>query len=243
MEGTRQEEVEGSKSTLWTQGKAFHMPPELAAIFMRLSSREERFRMLVGRLPYKAITVCWTTGETHTNFDKIYIRERSESSSESKEDYWERALWVELGNAASAELLVGTQLNLLFSAISGIEEEKQTGKISEETLRRLAQQQPAVAVVTELGEMANALESYLGNGTSYAEFFGGRSSVDALAWLELMIKTGHTTNYDPGASSPSWYGRKILGAYRQELSAISVSQEGAEALRRLAQAIRKEYQL
>jgi hypothetical protein len=191
------------------------------------------------QIPHKRIEVYFTSGPTYTQMNSIYIS-RSGSTFETKEAFWERALRVELGNMATQLDFASGFFSLVASAANAVQEEETTGRVSSQTSTTLSRQQAAYAVATELIELANCIKAFRGDGTSYASFFTGKSTVSALDWLTHQIAQRHTSRYDNSASSPTWVGLTIMESHRAELSAIPVSETGCATLMRLAETIRRE---
>ena len=191
------------------------------------------------QIPHKVISVNFTDGATRTSGHKVYISRRS-GTAEPDQEFWERALGVELGNMSTQLAFASGFFSLLGSAAIAEEEEAVTGRVSEQTSTALTNQQAAYAVATELIELSNCVTTFLRDGTSYSAFFRGKSSVSAIDWLTNQIAARHTNHYDSNAASPTWHGLTIMASHRAELSAIPVSETGCATLMRLAETIRRE---
>lgn len=211
------------------------MPGPLARIFMRIAAS---MKATLRQIPHKIISVNFTDGPTHTSGNKVRIS-RGGSTFETDQEFWERALRVELGNMATQFDFASGFFSLVASAATAVEEEETTGRLSSQTSAALSRQQAAYAVATELIELSNCIKAFLGDGTSYASFFAGKSNVSAMDWVRGQIPR-HTIRYDSSASSPTWFGLTIMESHRAELSAIPVSETGCSTLMRLAETIRRE---
>lgn len=227
--------VQSSGSVINISGVSIQYPAELNAVFSELQ-RERGIQSSLEQISktHKTIRIQWSqnpNANTNTMGSTITLARHS-SSRESESDYLKRAIQVELGNMADQENMGRAVFGnlLLQSQFVDQEEDPEVVIVSN----------AAKAISIELREMAHCIEAYLRDGTSYAGFFAGRSSVSALDWIEIQ-RPEHTVKYDTLANRTDWRGLEILGVYQAVLASVPVSLQGAAQLKQVASQIQHTY--
>lgn len=227
--------VQSTGSVINIAGVSIQYPAELNAVLAELQ-REGGIQSSLQQISktHKTIRIQWAqnpNANSNTMGSTITLARQS-SSRESESDYLKRAIQVELGNMADQENMGRAVFGnlLLQSQFVDQEEDPEVVIVSN----------AAKAISLELREMANCIEAYLRDGTSYATFFADKSSVSALDWIEIQ-RPEHTVKYDKLANRTDWRGLQILDAYKAVLASVPVNTEGAALLRQIASQIQEIY--
>ncbi len=218
-------------------GKSVQGGSELVDLFRGLYE-EGKFANIWGQLPSE-IGLYYTEEHTHTVGEDIYINKDQCPDKTSRLD----ALMLEARNMATAPGHAKDAAKLMLhsaaefasellqeefgqAASSKQERPKETGAEREFAMVK-------AALVIELRELANCLDSYLQRpGEMWKADFQNRDDVDVGSWLRRQLDQGHTRKY--GRFSEERYRQLIL---ELEVLKPKVDSSGVKMLRRLCDSL------